>query len=323
MDIRGLFTPQAVAQRLKTLPIITTPVMDELFINRPQNPFAMVGIEEITAVIKAVPVTRRGAPSIATGSGSAAYTFIEPLPINIRRPITAAELNNLKLLGNISKEMWATQKTDELRQTVRITSEAIAAQTLSGSISWPCQLESGSFETYSISYGSPLSVVPAVLWDANGVKVADVFATLQAMETAINQKGYSDIVYWAGKDAYLALFKLTEDFKGTARIRIEISDQGINIGGYLVKRRSETYTNPQSGAVVPYISDKVIKAVAKTAGPKIIYSALDDLDANLLPMPFYTKPIKTDDPSGYTLIGMSKPLPVISPKGICDATVVS
>lgn len=323
IDLRGLFTPQAVAQRLKTLPILKTPVMDEIFINRPQNPLPLVGIEDITVVIKAMPVTRRGAASIPATGESMAYSFIEPLPVNINTKVTAADLNNLKMLSPTSLEAWATQKTDYLRQAARLTTEGIAVQSLSGAISWPCQIQPGTFENYTISYGSPLTVAPAVLWDNANCTVADVFATLQAMEEAVNEKGYSDIVYWAGKTAYLNLMKIAENSKTTAKIRVELTDQGINIGGYLVKRRAEKYTNPQTGVPTAYIADKAIKAVARDAGSKLIYSALDDLDAKLLPMPFFAKPIKTDDPSGYTIIGQSKPLPVANPKGICDATVVS
>lgn len=323
IDLRGLFTPQAVAQRLKTLPIIKTPIIDEIFVDRPQNPFALVGIEDITAVVKAMPVTRRGAASIPATGETMGYSFIEPLPVNIHSKVTAADLNNLKMLSATSKEAWATAKTDYLRKAARLTTEGIAVQSLSGAISWPCQVTPGVFETYAISYGSPLTVVPGVLWDAGGCTVSDVFATLQAMEEAVNEMGYSDIVYWAGKTAYLNLMKVAENSKTTAKIRVEMTDQGINIGGYLVKRRAEKYTNPQTGSPVPYIADKAIKAVARDAGSKLIYSAIDDLDANLLPMPFFPKAVKTDDPSGYTIIGQSKPLPVANPKGICDATVVS
>jgi len=107
-----------------------------------------------------------------------------------------------------------------------------------------------------------------------------------------------------------------------AKIRVEITDQGINIGGYLVKRRSERYRNPQTGVMTPVIADGVVKMIAKDAGHKLIYCALDDLDANLQALPFFSKPLKSDDPSGYKIIGESKPLPVVNPKGICDATVI-
>lgn len=42
---------------------------------------------------------------------------------------------------------------------------------------------------------------------------------------------------------------------------------------------------------------------------RLFYCALDDLDANLQPLPFYAKPIVQQDPSGVKIVGTSKPLP--------------
>ena len=39
------------------------------------------------------------------------------------------------------------------------------------------------------------------------------------------------------------------------------------------------------------------------------YCALNDLDAALQPLPFYAKPVMSDDPSGVKIIGTSKPMP--------------
>ena len=63
--------------------------------------------------------------------------------------------------------------------------------------------------------------------------------------------------------------------------------------------------------------------IATDAGHILPYAAIDDLDGNLQPLPFFIKPIKTADPSGWKLIAESKPLPIVQPKGICDATVIA
>ena len=63
--------------------------------------------------------------------------------------------------------------------------------------------------------------------------------------------------------------------------------------------------------------------IAKDAGHRLIYCAVDDLDANLQAMPFFIKPVKKDDPSGIKLISEGKPFPVVNVKGICRATVIS
>ncbi len=42
--------------------------------------------------------------------------------------------------------------------------------------------------------------------------------------------------------------------------------------------------------------------IAKDAGHRLVYCAVDDLEANLRAMPFFIKPVKSDDPSGIKLI---------------------
>lgn len=321
-NLRTLFTREAIVRQLQQLPILKTPVMDTIFTDRQQKTSPIVGIEDILSVVRAMPVVRRDSASIPATSQSRNYQFIEPLPVNAHVFATAADLNNLQVLDPAGKDMWAREKNDFLRRACRMTTEGIAAVSLSGTITWPCQLQTGGFENYTVAYGTPLSVVPTVLWSAAGVKVADVFDLFQTMEEALQDEGYgSTVEVWAGKTAYNLLFKIAEAVTSTAKIRVEITDQGINIGGYLVKRRSERYRNPQTGVMTPTIADKEIKMIAMDAGHKLIYCALDDLDANLQPLPFFSKPIKSEDPSGWKIVGESKPLPVANPKGICGATV--
>jgi hypothetical protein len=71
------------------------------------------------------------------------------------------------------------------------------------------------------------------------------------------------------------------------------------------------------------VADDDVVMVALDAGHKLPYCALDDLDAKLQPLPFFVKPLKTDDPSGYKLVAESKPFPVVNVKGICTSAVLS
>lgn len=323
-DIRNLFIPGAVARYLKSLPVLKTPVMDTIFTHRPQHPLAMIGADLLTPVVHALPMVRRGAPSIPAVKESGAAAFYEPFPVRPNSQVSGVDLNNLKLLGQSSREAWAQGRTDLLRRSVRMTTEALCAQSLTGKIEWPVQLEGGGFETYEVDFGSVLSVAPDKLWDAEGAKIKDVFDTLTAMEEKLQEQGYGGTVeIWAGKTAYGALFALAEDHKSTAKMRVEITDQGINIGGYLIKRRSELYRNPQSGSMTAVAGAKELKMIATDAGHFAPYCALDDLDGNLQPMPMLVKPVKTEDPSGYKLIAEAKPFPIPNVKGICKATVVS
>lgn len=323
LKLEALFTVEAIIRYLKALPILKTPVMDSIFIDRPQLAMPLVGDDVVRAVVNTLPVVRRGAPSIPATKKTGATAFYEPLPIRPNAEVTGQDLNNLKILGQTSKEAWASERTDYLRRAVRKTTEAMCAVSLSGTLSWPVQIEGGGFDLWEIEYGTPLSITPDVLWGANGAKLKDVFATLQAMEEAIQDKGYGGTVeIWAGKTAYNTLFALAEASTTTAKIRVELSDQGINIGGYLVKRRTEKNRNPQSGTMVSVVADKYVKMIALDANHRMPYCALDDLDANLQPLPFFVKPIDLKDPSGYKLVGESKPFPLPNVEGICDAQVI-
>lgn len=323
-NIAGLFAKDAIVRYLKSLPVLKTPVMDSIFTDRPQLGLPVVGADMILETAHALPVVRRGAPSIPATGESGAVAFYEPLPIRPSKQVSGVDLNNLQLLGINGREAWAAERTDTLRRAVRKTVEAMCAVSLSGTMQWPVKLEGGGFETWEIVYGTILSVSPSVLWGASGAKLKDVFATLQAMQEAIQEKGFGGTVeIWAGKTAYETLFGLAEASVTTAKLRVEITEQGINVGGFLVKRRAERYRNPQTGAMVAVLGDKVVRMIATDAGHKLPYCALDDLDANLQPLPFFVKPIQQKDPSGWKLIAESKPFPIPNCSGICDATVLS
>lgn len=324
LDIRGLFAPAAVAKYLKTLPILTTPIIDTIFANRPQHPLPLIGADMLTPVVHALPMVKRSSPSIPAISESGALSFFEPFPVKPNSMVTGADLNNLKILGTSSRELWAQGRTDLLRRSVRLTTEAIAATALTGKILWPVQLETGGFDTYEVDFGTIESVAPEKLLDAAGVKIKDAFDLFTTMQEKLQQNGFgSTVELWAGKTVYGAIFAIAEATTSTAKINISITDQGVNIGGYLVKRRAERYRNPQTGAMTPVVADKDLMMIATDAGHFMPYCALDDLDGNLQPMPMLIKPIKLDDPSGFKLIGEAKPFPVPNVKGICKATAVS
>ena len=325
INIKGLFTRDAIVKYLTQLPVLVTPVMDTIFTNRPQQALPLVGADMVKSVVKAMPLARRGGRSITIAGSTGATGFYEPFPIRPDIGITGADLNNLKIIQSdqTSLDMWAKGKTEILRGTVRTTTEAMCAVSLSGTLAWPVQVEGGGFETYSVTFGTIQAFTPAKKWDAADAKLKDVFLCLRGMHKKLKEKGYGGKVeFWAGEDAYNALFALAEGFTSTAQLTISITAQGINVGGYLVKPRDEMYYNPQTKAMIPIVAATKLKAIALDGGHQMPYCAIDDLDGNLQPMPFFVKPIKTDNPSGYQLVAESKPFPIPNVDAICDATVV-
>lgn len=325
-NIRGLFTREAIIRYLTQLPVLETPVMDTIYTVRPQQPLPLIGADLVRAVVKAMPLARRGGRSITIAGGTGTTGFYEPFSIHPDIGITGADLNNLKVIqgDQASLSVWAQGKTDILRRTVRATTEAMCAVSLTGALSWPVQLEGGGFETYTVAFGTIQTFTPSKKWDAADAKLKDVFLCLRGMHKKLKEKGYGGRVeIWAGEAAYNSLFALAEGFVSTAQLTVVISDQGINIGGYLVKPRDELYYNPESKAMVPVVDAKKVKMIALDAGHQMPYCAIDDLDGNLQPLPFFVKPIKTENPSGYQLVAESKPFPIPNVDGICDATVTA
>lgn len=325
INLRGLFTVEALVANLKALPVLKTPIMDSIFTDRPQLGLPLIGSDIIEEAVHALPLVRRGGASISMPGPKGGISYYEPLPVRPDKDVTAADLNNLKALKKDGLDAWVRERTDLLRRAVRKTTEGLCAQALTGKINWPIQLEGGAFERWTIDFGDPLGVNVAKKWgDAANTKIADVFETLQSMHEALEEQGHGgEVEIQAASDAYNALFVLAESFKSTAKIRVEITDQGINIGGYLVRRRGEKYRDPETKQMTPVVPAKTVRMVAKDAGHKLVYAAIDDLDANLLPLPFFIKPLKIDNPSGWKLIADAKPFPVANPRGVCTAQVLA
>lgn len=329
VQLRNLFTAQAVASYLKALPPVKSTIMDAMFPDRPTHPFPLVGAEELLEVLQELPLILRGGRSVPMTGGGVGVNFYEPLPVKPSREITGQDLNNLKmLLGNrAALSSWAQGRIDILRKAVRKTTEAISATAITGTLSWPVKLEGGGWETYQINFGDPLEVTPDTLLDADGANLATAYKLLSKMRTAIQNAGVGGgtVEFMAGEDVFAALLTIVENIKTTAKhnIKAGVSEGVIDVGGFKVRECAETYRNPQSGETVAKIPAHKIVAYATDAPGKIFYCALDDIDNNLQAMPFLARVDKLPEGAGVKVIGHSKPLPCRSPKTICWAAAVA
>ena len=103
---------------------------------------------------------------------------------------------------------------------------------------------------------------------------------------------------------------------------VTIEESHVNVAGLSIVERAETFRYPSTEAIVPVVQNNQIVMIAKDAGHKLVYCAVDDLDAKLMAMPFFIKPVKMEDPSGIKLVSEGKPFPVVNVKGICRTTVL-
>lgn len=323
-QLNNIFMPQTVAQDLKGLPKLKTSIMDLCFPGRRNSAFPLVSIQDILEVVGTVPMIRRGGMSVPLSSGTGSVSMIEPLPVKPSKDITGQDLNNLTLIiGNkASIGAWRTDTIDALRRACRNTTEAIAATALTGTISWPVRLDSGGWETYEVEYGTPFRKDPAALFTADGAGIAEVHEALSDMETAIQDGGYGGTVeFLAGRKAFSAIYALVVAVDTSAKMNLSIKGDTIDIGGYTVRKMSERYRDPKDGSMKAKVADGEIVGYATDAPATVIYSSLDDIDANLRPYPFFPKVISLPEGNGYRVIGQSKPLPARSPKSICWAKV--
>lgn len=323
-EIKGLFRPDIVVAHLKNMPKLESPVMDLVFSDRVQVPFPIVGMEEIKAVVHELPVIRRGGYAVpATQNNGIETLMIEPLPVRMYEEITARDLLDLKALNSTNQDLWVTNKLDLMRRAYRKTVEAICAVSLSGKIEWPLKIDS-TYSTYTVDYGAPEEVVLDSMWNAQGATMKDVFASLKKLKKALKANGYgANLEIWAGDLAYETLFALADQHPAKSSVSVTVNESFIDVSGFKVKDRSETYRNPETKINQPVVADDEVVVIAKDAGHRLVYCAVDDFDANLQAVPFFTKPVKTDEPSAIRLIGEGKPLPIVNVKGICKAKVVT
>ena len=325
--LKQLFTPDLIVQRLQNLPPLKLPVMESIFSDRAQLPFPTVAKEEVLHEITELPVVRRGMPSLEMNNEGYEITLYEPLPVRHSQIIHAKELNDLKSLDRGSQGVWVQNTTDRMRRRYLKTVEAICAVALTGKIEWPVHLAGRpEYGTYCIDFGTPETLDMSGLqpWNASGAKVVDVFKMLKAMRKILKHKGYgAEIEIWAGEAAFEQLAALAQVHPEKSSLGVTIEANSINVAGFIVTEREETFRYPSTEALVPVVQANDVLMIAKDAGHKLIYCAVDDLDANLKALPFFIKPVKLDDPSGIKLVSEGKPFPVVNVKGICRATVIN
>lgn len=332
VTLKGLFTPQTIAEALTVLPDIQTTVLDTAFPDRPTHPFPTVGKSEVTEIAGTIPLVDRTGQPYNIGNDEVVFETFEPCPVKPSINVTAAELNNLKMIlsDKAAVQTWIQAKTDRLRRLVRETTEAMASVVLyTGKLSWPFRDNGGNIRTFEINYGAPLSYTPSEKLTFAS-KPSALFKILTDMGTAIRQAGIGgNVTFHCGAAVFAVLMDMVDGRMGTAAttggMRMELSrdkQNTIMLGGYEIMLMNETYKDPRNNQFVDKINPKALVGFATDAKGKVWYCAIDSISANNAATPFHivTEPIRGD--VGVELIAQSKPLPARNSKGTCIAIVV-
>lgn len=328
-SLRNLFAPNAVAQSLKMLPPLESTIMDSYFKNRPAHPLPMLGISDLKAVVQTIPVVRRDGAPIPLQAEEIETQFFAPYPVKAQLPVSASELNDLKvIMGNqASLEAWKTRKLEQMRQAIHNTTEGMCASVLTtGRLAWPVALAVGRTGEYGLDYGEQLEVELTAKLTGNS-KLSDVYKLLRAMQQKIRMAGLGGKVeFICGEDVAAVFMDMAENWQSTAQnapLHIKLGDGEVQIGAYKIKFMDETYPDPVSGQWVPKLDAKTILAVATDVPGTIWYCAIDSVSANNAAVPLHIIPVKREDDTGITLIGQAKPMPARPSRSVCKCVAVA
>jgi len=313
--------PKVIAEVVKELPPIKTKVLDEVYTRKVNHPFPQIGIQEISEVTGTVPVVRRGAPGISVNEQiSSSINYIEPQPIKVTDAVTAKDANDLKSMGSQGYKAFLSQKLEKLRRRVKLTTEALACQSLTGKIQYPIRLENGQEDTYEVDFGSPLSYVPEKNWQEADLKT--IFQQLIEIETILQMQGIAqNVTFWAGKSAFMTLVAKVQDLTSNTVPKPSVEGNKINLWGYTIEMVNQNYRLPD-GTLKPIVPDNSLLAFDKGAGFTLYYLAIDNFKAGLQAVPMFISSYQTQDGSSFVIQAESKPLPVPIVKAICWAEVL-
>lgn len=330
--LNSYFTLALITKLIERHSPVRSIVFDLVFGVRTNTPSSRVRLDDVLKRTGNLPVVARGSMALAVGGQSGTRTEIEPMPIRLSQFITGADLNDLRsLYGNGDERGQALVQTKldnmvlDLMRSTEMTRNALCAQAITGKIDYMMQNE-GGFERYQVLYGdgNPLTFAPAVKWNDDACTLAMIINDLSEMEDDLMAEGATgEVKFMIGKKAFAAISNKIASMTNDNRIDAKAEKGTISLGGYEIVKNSITYKDRNDSGVEitkhEVDPEKIVAFV--TDIPELTYCAVDDVDGNLEAVPFFSKTIKIEDPSGYKVISESKPMPLVSSKGFCWATV--
>lgn len=310
-QINKLFSRQAVADVVTGLPKIQTSMLDFLFPQsaRVQKSSPFLQLDEVTGAIGTVPLSGRGSPSVSTDGVGKTRSIIEPCELKPSRFISARDINDLIAAGDTdSIQAEITEIVASLRDTVVTSLEQMARQAFTGKINFPIKTEGNTNDNFELELGKPKDFGTASLKGANLGSVQKWLEELNTKQCAISG---GNVGYMLGAEAYEKVCDIIIA-AGNAAPVVWSADGMTLFGKYKLFTMAGNYTLPGSSTASAILGKNEVRTFDTSNMGKLFYCALDDLDARLAPMPFYTKPVYSKDPDGVKIVGMSKPLPAVA-----------
>lgn len=253
-DVAARFAPTQIARRIQNTESYGTPVLDKFFPPSVRRtwPLQRVYLRTDDDVRRAVPVVARGSEGLAIPNKGRKIIEVDVLPVFTRDGIDVVRYNEAKLYGQAEgAQAYVDMEIDRHLDVHMKTHEAIAAQSLTGTIDYPLADETGEIvDSMVVDLGAPIGFVPSVDWTADATTVADIIADLDRLVRERARKGYGtakdDIV--VGSDAYTAVYKKLQGATNDARFPGRVLEAGgIQVGEYTLRQMNEEYYHPVNG----------------------------------------------------------------------------
>ena len=324
-DLTKYFTLDQNIDRLERLPVINSPIMDMVYpeAKRTNYPRSIVALKDLPKEVKNVPVIMRGTQAVPITDKKSASGY-EPFPIEVSMTLTAADLNDLIAAGFTSNaQAEIDQKVDRMRKASHATTEALAAQSLTGKIQYSVRgVLADNSELYTADFGATKTYTPAKAWNNSSVTIADIIKDCLAMGDKMRGNGYGNTLAVLVNSTVFNLV-INQILKLPSNVlNISVSDNAIVFPGFRLYRLASTYYDYKAKQDTSVIPDGKACAVALDAPHWLPYCAIDDIDAQLAPLPFFSKAVKIENPSAWELYGKSKPFPVPIVDAICWASIL-
>ncbi len=318
--VQELFRPDRVAQVILTTENYGTPILDRFYpeARRQAWPSVLVPRSKITNITRSVPVVRRGAPGISIGHASGSFEYIEPVPIKTFDAIGSVEFNNAQLAGLQSLQSWADERIVRHLQTHRLTTEGLAAQSLSGTVTWPIVDATGSIiDTYTIDFGNPETYTVQADWSSSSTTLGQIYEDLVAMRTQLRRKGYTGNMVDVGVKVFGYILDRVTAVTNDTRIPGRLNEDGsIQVGEFRITRLDAEYYHPggvggsPSAGYTKAIGDDDLVMWDSNAPWTLLRVRLDNFKMGEDPGPLGIITELTKDGGAIEMFAESKPLPI-------------
>lgn len=312
--LKKFFNVKNFTDVISSLPKPQTPMTNLLFppAKCKQKTSPVIAVMDIENETGAVPVVARGTKSYSVDSGKRSINPIEVQPLSMNKFISGADLNSMIAMGVVDNfHAKMTEVIEELRDRTATSTEILVCQSLSGKIVYPARAEGGAADVYTVEIGK-LKEVTAGGKLGTKPTVADLQKLLELQFIEQQKTGAaSDVRFLAGSEAYSKIVDIILDAQNN--VPVQWTDLGCTLfGKYKIMPVSMTYALPGSEDATAVIDSKSIQTIDLANTGKLFYAALDELDAQLRPLPFFATSITERDPSGVKIISSSKPLPAFA-----------